>query len=468
MRGLVAFARFVKMKKEKIASHFPNPDYPTGSGRNCAIADFKNGRSPEAEPVLAGRLLEWRQNPKGRILAKLTDATGVVEVVLPEDRFSPNDLPPPAVNVGDIVEIQFEKRGGEFQPQTVRRLVPFRFEKGRSDKNRPNWKRAVFSSEQRRLFQKRSHLIQKIRRFFLDRGFLEMDAPTLVSAPGPEPHLEPFRTSYRTERKTLYLQTSPEFTLKKWLTAGFEKIFYLGHSFRDEPRSRWHQPEFLMLEWYRAYADYTALMRDCEALLRFLAEEAQGTQTVEFAGRLLNWGSRFERISVADALKRTAGIDLASVSNVKNFVETARQKGYRGVDASWNWDDIFFEIFLNEIEPKLGYPVPTFLTEYPVSMGALAHRIEERPEFVERFELYAAGIELANAFTELNDPEEQRERFQESRAVRRKMGKRPFAVDTEFLDALKMGMPPAAGIALGVDRLLMILLNQNTLSDIQF
>ncbi len=450
---------------------FPNSAYPIGSKRNCSIAELKSGNCQSKRPVVAGRLLEWEEKNTGIFSGRLRDASGTCEFYLETGVVLKNADSRNPLNVGDILELTLAGGQPPFWALAVRRLVPTKIDWEKLPPSAVSWRRALFSEKQKRLLETRSRLIQQIRKFFLERGFLEIDAPTLVSYPGQEPHLEPFETIYRNSAagaRRLFLQTSPEFTMKKLLAAGFEKIFYLGHSFRDEPTSNLHQPEFFMLEWYRAYADYTALMSDCEALLRSLADFLYSDWKISFGGELLDFSQPFQRIAVREALEKFAAIRYDSVRTTEAFADTARAKGYTAVDDSWSWDDIFFEIFLNEIEPRLGKPVPTFLTEYPVSMGALARRMENNPEFVERFELYVAGIELANAFTELNDPEEQEARFLEDQAIRRKNGKEPFPIDPEFLDALRIGMPPAAGIALGVDRLLMVLLGETSIETLSF
>ena len=450
-------------------SRFPNPAYPIGSRKNCTIAALKNGRCRDEMPVIAGRLFHWQEASAGKFLGRVGNASGTLDFEADKKTVFQNILAGKYLNVGDIVEVTLTKREGIFQSEKVRRLVPTQTDWQTLRLETANWKRAAILSEQKWLLEKRSHLIQQIRSFFLDRGFLEIDAPTLVRYPGQEPHLEPFVTAYRESsgrNMPLYLQTSPEFSMKKLLAAGLEKIFYLGHSFRNEPVSNLHQPEFLMLEWYRAYADYTNLMTDCEELLRCLADFLYQERKIFFQNEILDVSLPFERLTVKNALEKIAGIEYDSVRTSEAFARTARARGYNAVEASWSWDDIFFEIFLNEIEPGLGKPIPTFLTEYPDSMGALAHRMKDQPEFVERFELYVAGIELANAFTELNDPDEQLTRFLEDQAIRKKAGKEPFPIDPEFLEALRIGMPPAAGIALGVDRLLMILLNQSSIQNV--
>ncbi|HDZ11484.1 MAG TPA: hypothetical protein ENH53_04650, partial [Bacteroidetes bacterium] len=394
---------------------FPNPNYPSGSRRNCSIVQVLNKSCDHKNPIIAGRLIEWKVPEKSFWAGQLRDECAALFFRTDENTTHSNFDSLERLRAGDIVEVALEQTGNSFKAKQIRRLAPAQISPGEIRNQSANWVKAVFSEEQKNLFIRRSQIIRQIRRFFLEQGFLEIDAPALVRYPGQEPHLTPFVTSYRTADGAeipLYLQTSPEFSMKKLLASGLEKIFYLGHSFRREPVSNLHQPEFLMLEWYRAYEDYTSLMRDCEQLLRELAGYLFGCEKISFGDLVIDLSRPFERLTVADALQNYAGLNFNEIrDDPLKFVQAARQKGYTNVDDSWKWDDLFFEIFLNEIEPKLGKSIPTFLIEYPASMGALAHRKKENPDFTERFELYLAGVELANAFTELNDPEEQYGRF---------------------------------------------------------
>lgn len=286
----------------------------------------------------------------------------------------------------------------------------------------------------------RAKVFLDIRRFFVDQGFLELDAPALVAYPGQEPYLTPFETTLTDARgrsSKAFLHTSPEYAAKKALAAGVEKLFVLAHVFRNgEELGGLHQPEFMMLEWYRANASYEDIMDDVDALLG------------EFHG--LGHGTRCDRLSVRDAFKQYAGID---------------EQTLLAGSSTDRYEDFFYKIFLNKIEPHLGADRPIILYDYPAPMAALAKLKDEDPRYAERFEVYWKGMEIANAFSELTDADEQRRRFVEEQAVRRSLGKSVYPVDEEFIEAVRR-MPPSAGIALGVDRLIMARHNITSIEDV--
>jgi lysyl-tRNA synthetase class 2 len=312
------------------------------------------------------------------------------------------------------------------------------------------------------MLKRRGEIVAAIRAWFAGEGFVEVETPALVPSPGIEPYLNAFATEIegaRGGRGTLYLHTSPEYAMKKLLVAGETRIFQLARCFRNAERGATHHPEFTLLEWYRAGADYRDIMRDCEGLLR----AASGREGVfRWKGVASDPRLAWERLSVAEAFRRHAGIDLLATApdpqrpDAAGLVSEARRIGVAARDTD-GWDDAFFRVFLERIEPKLGHPQPTILYDYPVSMAALSRVKASDPRLAERFELYVAGLELANAFGELTDAKEQHRRFLEDQAKRRAMTGNAYPIDEDFLKALEHGMPAAAGIALGVDRLAMLL-----------
>ncbi len=298
----------------------------------------------------------------------------------------------------------------------------------------------------------RARILKAVRAFFDARGYHEMETPLMVARPGMEPHLDPFETELRTpagEKNRVFLITSPEYSLKKLLAAGFTKIYQLGKCFRNgEDSGGRHNPEFTMLEWYRIGTDYRGIMDETEELIRFVAKESVGKEIA--AG--------WERLSVKEAMMRHADIDLdAALTNKGILLGKAAELGHP-LHVGTSWDDVFFTIFLNAVEPKLGIERPCFLYDYPVSMAALSKPAKD-PRYAERFELYMGGLELANAFSELTDAAEQRRRLEEERELRKKLGKNDYGLDEEFLAALE-SMPEAGGISIGIDRLVMILLGE--------
>ncbi|MDB5467564.1 MAG: Lysine--tRNA ligase [Phenylobacterium sp.] len=301
-----------------------------------------------------------------------------------------------------------------------------------------------------------------MRGWFEGEGFVEVETAALQVSPGNEAHLHAFATEITGpagERQTLYLHTSPEFACKKLLAAGETKIFDFAKVWRNRERGPLHHPEFTLLEWYRAEASYETLMEDCAALLR-LAAETTGARTFSFRGRSADPFAEPERLTVAEAFERFAGIDLlatiaeAGGTDRDGLAAAATAAGVR-VAHDDTWSDVFSRVLVERIEPRLGEGRATVLCEYPTPQAALARPKPGQPKVAERFELYACGVELANAFGELTDAAEQRRRFEAEMAEKARVYGERYPLDEDFLAALAQ-MPPASGAALGFDRLAML------------
>lgn len=308
----------------------------------------------------------------------------------------------------------------------------------------------------------RNHIQAALRGFFAERGFIEVDTATLQVSPGNEAHLHAFATeavSAGGDRTPLYLHTSPEFACKKLLAAGERKISCFAHVYRNRERGPLHHPEFTMLEWYRAGQPYEALMRDCGEMLALAADVAR-TRTLSFRGRETDPFQEPERLSVAEAFERFAGIDLLSSigpdgsTDAASLAASLQAAGLR-VAKDDTWSDLFSRVIVERVEPNLGLGRATILDEYPVAEAALARPTARDSRVAERFELYACGVELANAFGELTDPAEQARRFAAEMAEKMRVYGESYPVDEDFLAALAL-MPEASGIALGFDRLVML------------
>lgn len=331
----------------------------------------------------------------------------------------------------------------------------------------------------------RSLLMAQLRQFFWREGFIEVDTPIAIRAPAPEWAIEAVPVAIcaddfaqaRAERR--FLQTSPELAMKRLLAQGLSPIFQVAPAFRDGDRSQVHAPEFRLLEWYRAHAPYTDLMIDCEALIGALAAAAvplwrqaqQDTGDTKAASPLprglnvLQAQAPWPRLTVDACLRAHAGFGLADVPDAQAFATALTAIGVH-VDAEDSWDELFFRAMVDRVEPALAQlPTPVFVTEFPASQAALARLHPQRPEVAERFELYACGLELANAFGELTDADGQRQRFVATRALRALAGKRDYPLDETFLTALQR-MPEASGIALGIERLLMLLLDADHIDQV--
>jgi len=314
-------------------------------------------------------------------------------------------------------------------------------------------------SRKRPYLEGRARVLRTVREFFAARDFLEVETPALQVSPGLEPHLQAFRTEltdpFGGPARPFYLHTSPEFAMKKLLAGGLPRIFQIARVFRNGERSDMHHPEFSMLEWYRAGARYTDLMDDVEGLLAACGETRPVT-----------------RLSVAEAFLRFTGIDvLATVPDphapapppAALAAEAERLGVHVGEGASW--DDVFFLIFLSRIEPLLGSEGPCILYDYPACMAALSRRKPEDPRLCERFEVYVDGVELANAFGELTDAQEQRRRFEHDMNLKERLYGVRYPIDDDFLRAVD-ALPDCAGIALGLDRLVMAVTGAKRIEDV--
>ena len=292
-------------------------------------------------------------------------------------------------------------------------------------------------------------------------GYQEVETPLLVPAPGMEPHIRAFEVPFVPETdvgrpRTLYLHTSPEYAMKRLLADGSGPIFQICKVFRNGEVSPTHNPEFTMLEMYRPRADYRAIMDDLESTLA-AAAAALGNGGPFALGP-------YERVTVREAVRRETGIDLHDAPDAASLGEAARRVGVRS-ELGDRFDDVFFRLFLEKVEPRLGRDRPVFLIDYPASMAALARLSPRDPSVAERFELYARGLELANGFSELTDPAEQRRRLEEERAFRIAHGRPAYPLDEAFLEAVGR-MPPSGGVALGLDRVLMLLLGAERIEDV--
>lgn len=317
-------------------------------------------------------------------------------------------------------------------------------------------------------------MLAAIRAYFQGESFLEVETPILQKSPGLEPHLMAFRTEWESPQgqkaETLYLHTSPEFTMKKLLTSGLPRIFQFARCFRNRERSHLHHPEFTMLEWYRAGESTAALMRDCEAILK-LAARAAGSDFLQGRGQKADTRVPAEQITVAEAFQRYAEIDLLATIKDPLSPDPAllkREAEARGISCRGDdsWEDIFFRIFLERIETRLGVGRATFLTGYPISMAALSRPDPKDPRLADRFELYVCGMELANAFGELTDAKEQRRRFRADMDKKEKLYGFRYPVDEDFINALEQGLPESSGIALGIDRLAMLAVNADHIEEV--
>jgi lysyl-tRNA synthetase class 2 len=318
----------------------------------------------------------------------------------------------------------------------------------------------------------RSRLAAETRRVLGGLGYQEVETPGLVPAPGMEPHLSPFEVRFVPEgggpARPLWLITSPEYAMKRLLADGFERVFQLSRVYRNGEVSATHNPEFTMLELYRAGTGYAGVMEDLERLVEAAARALcpGGAPRVERGGRSLSLAAPFERLTVQEAFRRHARLDLGACGGQAGALRAAaRAAGHAVGPEGEPFDDVFFRLMLQAVEPRLGLAGPTYLTDWPASMAALSRVRQDDPRWAERFELYAGGLELANGFSELNDPVEQRARLEAELALRVRLGRPALPLDEPFLAALSR-MPDAGGVAVGFDRLLMLLTGAERIADV--
>jgi lysyl-tRNA synthetase class 2 len=326
------------------------------------------------------------------------------------------------------------------------------------------WRPEVFASRRDNLAL-RGRAVQAVRAHFAEADFVEVETPCLQVSPGMEPHLKAFSTTlsdaFGGPDQPMTLHTSPEFAMKKLLVAGMPRIWQMARVFRNAERSATHHPEFTMLEWYRAGQGLETLMDDVEALTRAGARAA-GISTLRRAGQACDPFAPWQRLSVAEAFHRWAGIDVLAtapdpLAPDRELLAAEASRIGVWVSESDSWEDVFFKVMMDRIEPHLGFEGPLILHSYPVSMAALARPSPHDPRLAERFEAYVLGVELCNAFAELTDAAEQRRRFESDMALQRRLYGHSHPVDEDFLAALEHGLPQSSGIALGFDRLVMLL-----------
>lgn len=335
------------------------------------------------------------------------------------------------------------------------------------------WHPALYARRRANLLVRQAAL-RALRDAFTAMDFVEVETPALQVSPGLEPHLKAFTTTLEHpdgSTRPLYLHTSPEFAMKKLLVAGEPRLFQFAAVFRNGERAATHHPAFTMLEWYRAGSDYRGIMQDCETLLRAVAA-ATGATTLRWNGHAADIAAPWTYLTVQQAFERFAALDIAACigadplkPDLALMREACARIGIR-VDAGDSWDDLYFRAALEKVEPQLGIDAPCILHDYPIHQAALSRPSANNPRLAERFELYACGMELANAFSELTDAAEQRRRFEADMALKKQLYGYDYPIDSDFIAALEHGLPECAGIALGIDRLVMLLTGASRIEEV--
>lgn len=328
-----------------------------------------------------------------------------------------------------------------------------------------DWQKLKKNPGDWQVFKKRAKAIDSIRHFFKNEGFLEIETPVISPYLIPESYLDVFKTQLKNKlgkSQSAFLIPSPELWHKKLLAAGSGNIFEIGKSFRNtDIGSHFHNPEFTLLEWYRVDADYKDTMVDCESLLRAVF----GAKFC-YQGNKIDLTGDFERLSVSQAFEKYLRVKKDELFKKESLLKIGQEKGYR-VSKTDQWEELFNFIFLTDIEPKLGFGRPTLLFDYPSQFAPLAKTSLKDSRFKERFELYICGVELADGYNELIDPVEQKKQLKKEEKLRKKLGKTHHPFDNDFINALNTGLPSCSGVALGVDRLVMILTDKTDIDQVR-
>ena len=449
--------------------------YPAKVGERERVAvvrerwDGATAETLEAEKpslAIAGRLMARRKFGKLIFLRLLEDGQSI-QVSARKQEMDPEAFEfVKSLDIGDFIrvegtlwrtktdELTLDARTVDLLAKSLRPL-PEKWH-GLSDveaRFRQRYLDLLVNEEARRIALVRSRVISSLRRFLDDRDFIEVETPSLQPLYGGAA-ARPFVTHHNTYDQDLYLRISDELYLKRLIVGGLDRVYEIGHNFRNEGVSRKHSPEFTMMECYQAYADYNDMMDLTEQMVQFIAERVLGTTSVSYQGRTLEFGGTWPRVSLGDSIKQRTGIDIMQAKDLESLREATRKAGHRPSDAP-TWGVLVDDLFSDHVEPHLDQPM--FITDHPVELSPLAKRSSVDPRLVERFEPYAAGMELGNAVSELNDPVDQRARFEEQAKAGAEGDEEAHPVDENYLIAMEHGMPPTGGLGIGIDRLVMVL-----------
>jgi lysyl-tRNA synthetase, class II len=474
--------RIAKLEAIKASGVTPYPARVQRSHTSAAaLAAFVAAEAAgavEATPVqvsVVGRMVALRLMGKASF-GHIVDGAGRLQFYLRQDEiggerfeFFRN------FDIGDFLEVKgflFRTRTGEItvHVRDFRLLskslspMPEKFHglKETETRYRQRYLDLMANEESRALFVTRSKIIAGIRRFLDERGFIEVETPILQPLYGGA-FARPFTTHYNALDQTFYLRIATELYLKRLIVGGIEKVYEIGKNFRNEGIDTKHTPEFTVMESYEAYADYNDVMRMVEEMFSYLCETVLGANTITYGEHTIDFGPTWRRVSVHDAILVQTGIDIDQHSDRASLLARMQHDGIK-VDPHLPWGKLVDELLSSRVEPTLVQP--TFLTDYPLELSPLAKRKPDNPRYVERFEGFAAGMEVANAFSELNDPLDQFERFQEQVKQRAAGDEEAQPMDEDFVTALMHGMPPTGGLGMGIDRMVMLLTGSEAIREI--
>ena len=439
--------------------------------------DIKNNfEELEGKTVrIAGRVMSKRVMGKASF-CNVQDLPGNIQVYVARDSIGEESYADfKKYDVGDIVGIEgevFKTKTGETSIHAAKvtllskslQILPEKFHglTNTDIRYRQRYTDLIMNQDVKDTFVKRSRIISAIRRYLDGQGFLEVETPMLVSNAGGAA-ARPFETHYNALDEDVKLRISLELYLKRLIVGGMERVFEIGRVFRNEGLDTRHNPEFTLMELYQAYTDYYGMMDLTENMFRYVAQEVCGTTVIPYAEETIDLGKPFERLTMVDAVKKYAGVDFDQIPDTAAAKKLADEKGvhYEERHAKGDILNLFFEEF---VEEHLIQPV--FIMDHPVEISPLTKRKPDKPDYVERFELFIYGREMCNAYSELNDPIDQRERFKAQEAALAAGDEEANTTDEDFMNALEIGMPPTGGIGYGIDRLVMLLTNSPAIRDV--
>ena len=424
---------------------------------------------------IAGRMMFKRVMGKASF-CNIQDLKGNIQVYVARDQIGEESYADfKKSDIGDIYGVKgyaFRTKTGEISIHAEEmtllskslQILPEKFH-GLTDTDmryRQRYVDLIMNQESKAVFIKRSQILKEIRNFLADRDFMEVETPMLVSNAGGAA-ARPFETHYNALDEDVKLRISLELYLKRLIVGGMERVYEIGRVFRNEGLDTRHNPEFTLMELYQAYTDYNGMMDLTENMFRYVAQEVCGTTLIPYAEEMIDLGKPFERLTMIDAVKKYTGIDFDQVADTAEAKKLADEKGIHYEDRHVKGDilNLFFEEF---VEEHLIQPV--FIMDHPVEISPLTKRKPDKPEYVERFELFIYGREMCNAYSELNDPIDQRERFKAQEAALAAGDEEANTTDEDFMNALEIGMPPTGGIGYGIDRLVMLLTNSPAIRDV--
>ncbi len=473
------FGELMSLRLEKLAQLRESNVEPYGekfARTNLAREITENYAAfQDQEVAVAGRLMARRMHGK-TTFADLQDFSGRIQIYL-----RLNDLGEDAyalfgkLDLGDILGVKgkvFKTRMGEVTIAVQKfvllakslRVWPEKWH-GLRDvelRYRRRYLDLIMNPEVKETFLTRSKIIHAIRNFLERKGFLEVETPMMHTVAGGAA-ARPFITHHNALDMDLYLRIAPELYLKRLLVGGLEKIYEINRNFRNEGISTRHNPEFTMLELYQAYADYSDMMNLTEELISTVARDVLGVTQVPYGGEVIDLTPPYRRTTMIEAVRQSTGLDFDALGDDREAARAAAGLGIE-VEPGDTWGSLLNRVFEEKVEEKLIQP--TFVFDYPLEVSPLAKRKKEQPRLTYRFELFICGREIANAFSELNDPVDQRIRFQEQAEKRLKGDEEAHMMDEDFLTALEYGMPPAGGLGIGIDRLVMLLTNSPSIRDV--